>query len=300
MDRYLRNYTRKRIKNNSLDSFFRRFSITTWLIIINVVVFILTIILKIFLSEEIISSYFALTPVLLFKGYFWVLLTSMFMHAGLSHLFANMVSLFFIGGLVEKLIGRKRMFWFFILSGIFAGIFHSILSVTLGSRCIFQFLEGCIGPKIFFDPLVPGVGASGAIFALLGLLAVLIPSNRVYLIAGPVIAIIIQYVLAGIYPGSELVSLLSLLISIYVFFSIFSIFSFNKKIMRFALPLEMPFWVLPIVAIVPLVVLGLFVSLPIGNIVHFGGLLCGIVYAIYLKKKYKKKTAMIKKYFTPR
>ena len=51
----------------------------------------------------------ALQPseVLVGKG-LWTFITSMFMHGGLGHLFVNMVSLMFIGGFVEKLIGGKR------------------------------------------------------------------------------------------------------------------------------------------------------------------------------------------------
>jgi membrane associated rhomboid family serine protease len=75
-------------------------------------------------------------------------------------------------------------------------------------------------------------------------------------------------------------------------------FSFNPKTRRFALPLEMPFWLLPIIAIVPLVVIGLFVELPIANSAHFGGLLVGLLYGLYLKIKYPKKTAIISRYFS--
>ena len=37
----------------------------------------------------------------------------MFMHGNFTHLLLNMISLFFIGSFVEKLIGRKRFFWLF-------------------------------------------------------------------------------------------------------------------------------------------------------------------------------------------
>jgi len=75
-------------------------------------------------------------------------------------------------------------------------------------------------------------------------------------------------------------------------------FSFNPRLRRFAIPLGMPFWVLPIVAIVPLVIVGLFVQLPIGNTAHFGGLIAGLFYGNYLKNKYRNKTAMIRRRFS--
>jgi len=60
----------------------------------------------------------------------------------------------------------------------------------------------------------------------------------------------------------------------------------------------MKLWVAPIIAIVPLVLIGLFVDLPIGNSAHIGGLLIGLLYAFYLRKKYKRKTALIVDYFS--
>ena len=58
----------------------------------------------------------------------------------------------------------------------------------------------------------------------------------------------------------------------------------------------MPFWLLPLVAIVPLVIIGLFVELPIGNTAHFGGFLAGVVYGFYLRKKYSRKIRMLERY----
>ena len=64
---------------------------------------------------------------------------------------------------------------------------------------------------------------------------------------------------------------------------IFSLFSFNPSFRKFAVPVELPMWLLPIIAIVPLVVLEFFVNLPIGNSAHIGGLLVGLLYGFYLK-----------------
>jgi len=67
---------------------------------------------------------------------------------------------------------------------------------------------------------------------------------------------------------------------------------------KWALPLEMPFWILPFVAIIPLVIIGLFFDLPIGNMAHLGGVIAGICYGFYLRIRYKKKTQMIAQYFS--
>jgi membrane associated rhomboid family serine protease len=154
-----------------------------------------------------------------------------------------------------------------------------------------------LGGKLFGNPLIIGVGASGAIFGLVGLVAVLTPKNKVYLIAGPLIAIIIDAT-AGNFVSENIAGIISVLTTIYIFISIFFIFSFNPKKRRWALPIEMPFWLLPIVAITPLVIISLFVELPIGNSAHLGGLIAGLAYGLYLKIKYPKKTAFISRVFS--
>ena len=55
-------------------------------------------------------------------------------------------------------------------------------------------------------------------------------------------------------------------------------FSMNLVIRRLALPLRLPFWIAPIIAIVPLFLIAAFVKLPIGNTAHLGGLVAGLIY----------------------
>jgi len=251
--------------------FFQSLSITTQIIIFNIFIYFISMIFLKIYGEEFFSQYLALTPSLILQGKsLWTLLTSMFLHGSFFHIFANMFSLFFIGGFLEKIIGRKRFFWLYIWSGIFGGI-------------VFVFAS-----KIFATNL-PAVGASGAIFGLLGVLAVLVPYSKIYLIAGPLILIVVQVFLDAVLPESFL-GTLNLIINILIFLMIFSMLSFNSSLKKFALPLELPMWLVPIVAIIPLAIISLFVQLPIGNSAHFGGLLIGIIYGFYLRKKFPKKT----------
>ncbi len=290
--RNLRKYTSRRLnENNPYNKLARKFSVTNWLIIINVIVYVLIVILKASgWSEQQLFNIFALQGNALFNGAFWTVFTSMFTHLWLPHLIFNMISLFFVGSFLEKLIGRKKFLWFYILSGIFAGIFAGVLS--------FYFGNSELGAKIFIDPNIYGVGASGAVFGVAGLLAILTPKMRVYLISGPIIAIVIQSLLHAIIPENPILSLLDLAVTFYIFFAIFTMFSFNPKMRKLSIPLAMPFYMLPIIAIVPLVIMGLFVDLPIGNTAHLGGLIAGLAYGKYLKNKYKHKTAMISKRFS--
>jgi len=78
---------------------------------------------------------------------------------------------------------------------------------------------------------------------------------------------------------------------------IFSLFSFNSPLRKLAMPLQLPMWLLPIIAIVPLTIISLFVNLPIGNSAHIGGLVVGLLYAFSLKKKFPNKLNRIRGFF---
>lgn len=263
-------------------------SVTTILILLNIITFI---IFSILISINVLPiDFIALKPANIFQGQaIWTFITSMFMHDGFAHLFFNMFSLFFVGTFLERLIGKKRYFWFYIISGIFAGLVFVLLSGFFGTAGL--------GAKIFGSPDVAGVGASGAIFGLLGVLAVIVPYAKVFLILGPLLAIILGFILSP-FLSTSLSALILLLLDIYIFVSIFAIFSFNPKTRRLAIPVEMPFWLLPIVAIIPLIIIGIFFSLPIANTAHLGGLFAGIIYGLYLRKKYKRKTQYLSRMFS--
>jgi len=138
----IRKYTKKRLKPSFFSGLSRKFSVTNWIIIINVVVFFMSYII-LTLNENIVYLLMVQANSFFEKFYFWSVFTSMFMHVGIGHLLANCVSLFFIGNFVERLIGRKRFFWLYILSGLFAGLFYVTLSYFFG----FGF-----GARIFGSP----------------------------------------------------------------------------------------------------------------------------------------------------
>jgi membrane associated rhomboid family serine protease len=83
-------------------------------------------------------------------GEWWRLFTAMFLHASFFHLAVNMYSLYFVGSILEQLIGRWRFLMLYLVSG----------------------LAGSAGALIL-SPLKPTVGASGAIFGVLGGLFIL-------------------------------------------------------------------------------------------------------------------------------
>jgi len=157
-----------RIPQRKKKSIFGSLSVNTGIILVNVVLFILFLIL---MSTKLLSiDFIALQPANIFAGqYIWTFLTSMFMHGGVFHLFVNMLSLFFIGSLVEKILGQKRYLGFYLISGLFAGLFFVLFSLVFPA-----------------DFNAYAVGASGALFGLVGILVLLTPNLPVYVMFIPI------------------------------------------------------------------------------------------------------------------
>jgi membrane associated rhomboid family serine protease len=105
----------------------------------------------------------------------WTILTSMFVHAGLWHILANMFTLYFFGSAVYRLVGTGRFLAVYFGGGILGGIFYVFMSM-FGSILSISFLG---------DPFIPAVGASGAVFALGGVLTMMRPKLRVFIFPIP-------------------------------------------------------------------------------------------------------------------
>jgi len=94
----------------------------------------------------------------------WTLLTSMFVHAGFWHIFANMFTLYFFGRYVYQLLGEAKFLVVYFLGGLLGGGLYLLMA----------------------SPLSIAVGASGAVFAVAGALTVMRPRLRVFIIPIPV------------------------------------------------------------------------------------------------------------------
>ena len=169
------------------------------LVIINAIVFALQIFLGSWFTESfmLISSDIFTRP--------WILLTSMFLHGSIFHLFFNMYVLFMFGSLLESRIGTKKFLFIYFISGIVASF----------------------GSSFFY---ARALGASGAIYGLLGMIVILIPEIRV---------------------------------------------------MPLFLPIPMKLWQ----ALLFFVFLDLFIFSGIAVMAHIAGAVCGLVYALTLKKQ---------------
>ena len=93
----------------------------------------------------------------------WTLVTNLFIHAGLFHIIANMMTLYFFGSYLSRLVGENKL----LIVYFGGGILGNILFILLG------------------PPFSVAVGASGAVFALGGVLAVMRPKLRVFVFPIP-------------------------------------------------------------------------------------------------------------------
>lgn len=132
------------------------------LLIINVLMFAATYVLE-RLGYLQITNMLCLWP--LGSGLFriWQPLSYMFMHAGLDHIFFNMFALWMFGYVLENYWGTKRFVAYYLVCGIGAAITHMAMSL------------------LFKMPLVPTVGASGAVYGILLAFGMMFPNERIYL-----------------------------------------------------------------------------------------------------------------------
>ena len=122
------------------------------------------------------------------KEYYRVL-TYMFLHGSIMHLFSNMLVLLFVGSTVEKVIGSGKYLINYICSGFVAALVSIYYNMWLYNNTV-------ASTKIF----VVSVGASGAIFGTVGALFWLVLANRGR-IEGISTRRMILFIILSIYEG---------------------------------------------------------------------------------------------------
>lgn len=139
-------YRRKVLTNNPLDKHMHRFTPATYLlIIINVVIWLCMILYLNRFSDVKLLDVGGLVHFNVVHGEWYRLITSMFLHFNFEHILMNMLSLFIFGKIVESIIGSWRMLIIYIISGLYG----NFVSLSFNTSTI-------------------SVGASGAIFGLIG------------------------------------------------------------------------------------------------------------------------------------
>jgi membrane associated rhomboid family serine protease len=135
----------------------RKSSFLIAIVLANMIVFVISI----FFPENIILE-LGFSPIYLSADYWphcYTLITSMFVHGDFGHIIMNLLVLVLIGYSFEQRVGRSKFLLIYLITGIIGAIFNWGATILL-------------------------IGASGAIFGILGAYAVAYPKDRVMLPMG--------------------------------------------------------------------------------------------------------------------
>ncbi len=149
-----------------------------------IVTCIIAYLLSLLVNENLVLEYFAFSGDNLFKGEFWTIITSLFLHANLLHLLGNMLFLYVFGNTLEEDLGATKTLSAFFLGGA--------LSFLLS--------------LFFYDPATPMIGASAAIFTLSAVVMLLKPlkfSILLFMPQGLVAILYFVYNALAVYFGTE-------------------------------------------------------------------------------------------------
>ncbi len=137
----------------------KEYPITYGLIIINLFIYLLPLLAGINIVDT--SSEYLLTiganygPSVVLNGEIWRLFTAMFLHGGLEHITMNMLSIWFVGRVVEVWFNKVSYLSIYLISGLMGGLI-----------------------SIYMHPVTVGIGASGAIFGIFGAMAGIVIVHR--------------------------------------------------------------------------------------------------------------------------
>jgi uncharacterized protein len=88
----------------------------------------------------------------------WTLVTSMFVHANVTHILFNMLALFYFGRMLIMIVGSRKFLLVYFIGGLAGNLLFLALNIDVNANL---------------------VGASGAIYAVAGALVVITPNLRV-------------------------------------------------------------------------------------------------------------------------
>lgn len=167
------------------------------LLIANIAIYLVQSFLRIDLATVFGFRNFSLHEIGLFNPV--QIFTYMFLHGGSRHLFSNMLGLFMFGPMLEHFLGSKRFLILYIVSGVGACLLHAIIGLYEISQYPIASPE--------YDAMMSGimVGASGAIFGILGAFARLFPNTEMIIFPLPIPVkakyLVSLYALFEIYSG---------------------------------------------------------------------------------------------------
>ena len=137
-------------------------AVTKVILISNVAIYIID-----WLTQHIILRYLALYSLQTNAFEPYQMVTHMFLHGGIGHLFFNMFGLYMFGRVLESVLGGKKFFILYFLSGIGAAVLQLLIYYFQGAPAIM-------------------IGASGAVLGILAAFAVMFPNVELMIIFLPI------------------------------------------------------------------------------------------------------------------
>lgn len=172
----------------------------TWavraLILVNIGAFVAQLLIRIPEFGGTVLDYLVFSPFAFVHGFVWQPFSYMFMHGGLSHLFMNMLWLYFFGSEVERVLGSRQFIRFYVLCGALGVMANFVPMLWQGGHI----------------PYINVVGGSGATMGVLVAFAMLAPDRKLFLFPLPIpitsrtmiIIIIAMNLMNAASPGSNI------------------------------------------------------------------------------------------------
>ena len=159
-----------------------RTGLILWLITINLLMFVLTALAAIMGKVSLVSLLGVRGATFLSQP--WTLFTAMWLHGSFWHILANMITLHFFGSYLSRLVGNRKFLVVYLIGGVVGNLLFALIA----------------------PPFATAIGASGAIFAAGGALAMMRPKTPVFVFPIPapiplIGAVIGGFVVLSFFPG---------------------------------------------------------------------------------------------------
>lgn len=212
--------------------------VTSTLMIINIIVFVLMTLNGGSQSIENLIKFGANSKILVAQGQWWRLFTASFIHIGFFHILFNMYFFYSLGPLFERLFGSVNFLIIYLIAGVFGNLlsfaFGSPYTVSAGaSTSLYGMLGLAIGMMATYknDEIIRSFGASFISVVVINVVySLLAPGVGVYGHLGGFIA---GFLLAGIFPilGRELQSPRRLVSALVLLGASFALYRIGTKSM---------------------------------------------------------------------
>ena len=179
-----RQYARQR-EPRGLGGFSSRYSVNTWIIIINVAVFLIQGFGGKAVHDWIFEHGYFSTYQLVPRLQFWRLLTFQFLHGGPMPLVGNLLGLWVFGGLGEGHLGPRGKAALYLVCGIFGGVMYVVLN-GLGYAALKMWNLQSVPFLLIGSPETPLIGASAGVFGVIMACAFVAPDAMIQMIFPPI------------------------------------------------------------------------------------------------------------------